>query len=80
MRMPRRCRNLHIANKAGVDHDPLGTMSKRYEQEQGENAKKIKALRPELKKDESKRMVAELIDLLRCTTLKSRTALPISVS
>ena len=31
-------------------------MSKRYEQEQGENAKKIKALRLELKKDESKRM------------------------
>ena len=29
---------------------------KRYEQEQGENAKKIKALRLELKKDESKRM------------------------
>ena len=80
MRMPRRCRNLHIANKAGVDHDPLGTMSKRYEQEQGGNAKKIKTLRLELKKDESKRMVAELIDLLRCTTLKSRTALPISVS
>ncbi len=31
-------------------------MSKRYEQEQGENAKKIKALWLELKKDESKRM------------------------
>ena len=62
MPMPRRCRDLHIANKAGVDHDPLGTMSKRYEQEHGENAKKIKALRLELKKDESKRMVAELID------------------
>ena len=62
MRMPRRSRDLHIANKAVVDHDPLGTMSKRYEQEQGGNAKKIKALRLELKKDESKRMDAELID------------------
>ena len=30
--------------------------ARRYEQEQGENAKKIKALRLELKKDESKRM------------------------
>ena len=39
-------------------------MSKRYEQEQGENAKKIKVLRLELKKDESKRMVAELIDYI----------------
>ena len=51
-------------------------MSKRYEQEQGENAKKIKALRLELNIDEfletvrrytdattiTKRMVAELID------------------
>ena len=31
-------------------------MSQRYEQEQGENAKKIKALRLELKKSEGKRM------------------------
>ena len=28
----------------------------------------------------TRRMVAELITTLRCTTLKSRTALPISVS
>ena len=26
MRMPRRSRDLHIANKAVVDHDPLGTI------------------------------------------------------
>ena len=26
MRMPRHCRDLHIANKAVVDHDPLGTI------------------------------------------------------
>ena len=26
MRMPRRCRDLHIANKAVVDHDSLGTI------------------------------------------------------
>lgn len=35
-------------------------MSKRYEQEQGENAKKIKVLRLKLKKAESKRVDASL--------------------
>ena len=39
-----------------IDDARFSKMSKRYEQEQGENAKKIKALRLELKKDESKRM------------------------
>ena len=39
-----------------IDDARFAKMSKRYEQEQGENAKKIKALRLELKKDESKRM------------------------
>ena len=44
-------------NVAGkIDDARFAKMSKRYEQEQGENAKKIKALRLELKKDESKRM------------------------
>ena len=94
---------LYEDNVAGkIDDARFAKMSKRYEQEQGENAKKIKALRLKLKKDESKRMdiddfletvrrytdattitkrmVAELIDHMRCTTLKSRTALPISVS
>ena len=54
---------LYEDNVAGkIDDARFAKMSKRYEQEQGENAKKIKALRLELKKDESKRMVAELID------------------
>ena len=39
-----------------IDDARFARMSKRYEQEQGENAKKIKALRLELKKDEGKRM------------------------
>lgn len=48
---------LYEDNVAGkIDDDRFAKMSKRYEQEQGENAKKIKALRLELKKDESKRM------------------------
>ena len=77
MRMPRRSRDLHIANKAVVDHDPLGTMSKRYEQEQGENAEKIKALRPELKKDEGKRMdIDDFLETVRrytdATTITKR--------
>ena len=44
----------NVARK--IDDARFAKMSKRYEQEQGENAKKIKALRLELKKDESKRM------------------------
>ena len=48
---------LYEDNVAGkIDDVRFAKMSKRYEQEQGENAKKIKALRLELKKDESKRM------------------------
>ena len=52
-------------------------MSKRYEQEQGENAKKIKALRLELKKDEGKRMdIDEFLDTVRrytdATTITKR--------
>ena len=48
---------LYEDNVAGkIDDTRFAKMSKRYEQEQGENAKKIKALRLELKKDESKRM------------------------
>ena len=48
---------LYEDNVAGkIDDVRFSKMSKRYEQEQGENAKKIKALRLELKKDESKRM------------------------
>lgn len=39
-------------------------MSQRYEQEQGENTKKIKALRSELKKSESKRMDIDTFLLL----------------
>ena len=52
-----RFERLYEDNVAGkIDDARFAKMSKRYEQEQGENAKKIKALRLELKKDESKRM------------------------
>lgn len=48
---------LYEDNVAGkIDDARFAKMSKRYEQEQGENAKKIKALRLELQKDESKRV------------------------
>ena len=48
---------LYEDNVSGkIDDARFAKMSKRYEQEQGENAKKIKALRLERKKDESKRM------------------------
>ncbi len=48
---------LYEDNVAGkIDDTRFAKMSKRYEQEQGENAKKIKALRLELKKSEGKRM------------------------
>ena len=50
-------KRLYEDNVSGkIDDARFAKMSKRYEQEQGENAKKIKALRLELKKDESKRM------------------------
>ena len=46
---------LYEDNVAGkIDDAWFAKMSKRYEQEQGENAKKIKALRLEQKKDENK--------------------------
>ena len=52
-------------------------MSKRYEQEQSGNAKKIKALRLELKKDEGKRMdIDEFLETVRrytdATTITKR--------
>ena len=48
---------LYEDNVSGkIDDTRFAKMSKRYEQEQGENAKKIKALRLELKKLEDKRM------------------------
>ena len=48
---------LYEDNVAGkIDDARFGKMSKRYEQEQGENEKRIKALRLELKKGEGKRM------------------------
>ena len=39
-----------------IDDARFAKMSKRYEQEQGENGKRIKALRLELKQSEGKRM------------------------
>ena len=51
---------LYEDNVSGkIDDARFAKMSKRYEQEQGENAKKIKALRLELKKDEGKRVDIE---------------------
>ena len=49
-----------------IDDARFAKMSKRYEQEQSENAKKIKALRLELKKDESKRMdIGDFLETVR---------------
>ena len=58
---------LYEDNVSGkIDDARFAKMSKRYEQEQGENAKKIKALRLELKKDESKRMdIDEFLETVR---------------
>ena len=48
---------LYEDNVAGkIDDARFSKMSKRYEQEQGENTQKIKSLRLELKKSEGKRM------------------------
>ena len=60
-----------------IDDARFSKMSKRYEQEQGENAKKIKALRLELKKDESKRMdIDDFLETVRrytdATTITKR--------
>ena len=69
---------LYEDNVAGkIDDSRFSKMSKRYEQEQGENAKKIKALRLELKKDESKRMdIDDFLETIRrytdATTITKR--------
>ena len=69
---------LYEDNVAGkIDDAWFAKMSKRYEQEQGENAKKIKALRLELKKDESKRMdIDDFLETVRrytdATTITKR--------
>ena len=69
---------LYEDNVAGkIDDARFAKMSKRYEQEQGENVKKIKALRLELKKDESKRMdIDDFLETVRrytdATTITKR--------
>ena len=69
---------LYEDNVAGkIDDARFAKMSKRYEQEQGENAKKIKALRLKLKKDESKRMdIDDFLETVRrytdATTITKR--------
>ena len=69
---------LYEDNIAGkIDDARFAKMSKRYEQEQGENAKKIKALRLELKKDESKRVdIDDFLETVRrytdATTITKR--------
>ena len=69
---------LYEDNVAGkIDDARFAKMSKRYEQEQGENAGKIKALRLELKKDESKRMdIDDFLETVRrytdATTITKR--------
>ena len=69
---------LYEDNVSGKINDArFAKMSKRYEQEQGENAKKIKALRLELKKDESKRMdIDDFLETVRrytdATTITKR--------
>ena len=69
---------LYEDNVSGkIDDARFAKMSNRYEQEQGENAKKIKALRLELKKDESKRMdIDDFLETVRrytdATTITKR--------
>ena len=69
---------LYEDNVSGkIDDARFAKMSKRYEQEQGEYAKKIKALRLELKKDESKRMdIDDFLETVRrytdATTITKR--------
>ena len=69
---------LYEDNVAGkIDDARFAKMSKRYEQEQGENAKRIKALRLELKKDESKRVdIDDFLETVRrytdATTITKR--------
>ena len=69
---------LYEDNVSGkIDDARFAKMSKRYEQEQGENAKKIKALRLELKKGENKRMdIDDFLETVRrytdATTITKR--------
>ena len=69
---------LYEDNVAGkIDDARFARMSKRYEQEQGEISAKIKALRLELKKDESKRMdIDDFLETVRrytdATTITKR--------
>ena len=69
---------LYEDNVAGkIDDARFAKMSNPREQEQGENAKKIKALRLELKKDESKRMdIDDFLETVRrytdATTITKR--------
>ena len=76
---------LYEDNVAGkIDDARFAKMSKRYEQEQGENAKKIKALRLELKKDESKRMdIDDFLETVRrytdATTITKRMVAELEV-
>ena len=69
---------LYEDNVSGKINDArFAKMSKRSEQEQGENAKKIKALRLELKMDESKRMdIDDFLETVRrytdATTITKR--------
>ena len=71
-------KRLYEDNVSGkIDDARFAKMSKRYEQEQSENAKKIKALRLELKKDESKRMdIDDFLETVRrytdATTITKR--------
>ena len=49
-----------------IDNARFAKMSKRYEQEQGENGKKVKPLRLELKKTESRQMdVDQFLETVR---------------
>ena len=55
--------HLYDDNVSGkINDDRFPKMSKRYEQERGKNAKRIKELREELRKKDIRRMVAELIE------------------
>ena len=66
---------LYEDNVAGkIDDARFSKMSKRYEQEQGENAKKSKALRLELKKDELGRWTSTIF-LKRCGSTQTRPPL-----
>ena len=69
---------LYEDNVSGkIDDARFANMSKRYEQEQGENAGRIKALRLELKKLEDKRMdVDTFLETVRRYTCLLYTSVP----